>query len=288
MARGAVSRGACSWAVLVGLTLGVVGCRATPDAWAADESDESDDVVDDDRDDTAEIDLRNGVDLVPPAVGRVPGDAGDPPIEGTTTIYDIQRPSSPVPVGSVVTVDSQTIKVTAVGKDRFWMQEVGSSGLCDEIAEPVEYRGITVMPLGSFALAVGQRVRVTGTVAELAGNTTLIDAQVTTIGEPSEPYAAQCDRAGTASTSEALEGVLVLTSGSTEGYAPPGDGVWGLTPCFDEGGTVLVGSLLYERETWSASWHWVRGVVVQSEDERIVMPRDESDVMADMGDDVCL
>jgi hypothetical protein len=133
-------------------------------------------------------------------------------------------------------------------------------------------------------------VRVEGRVAEIDGNTTIVDAEVTRIGAPGAPYEAHCERDGAVLQGEALEGVLVKTAGTSDGYEPPEEGVWQLETCFApaEENTFLVGGLMYDDAAWSPGWQWVTGVMVQSGARRLLEPRRADDVLADLGDDVCL
>jgi hypothetical protein len=214
--------------------------------------------------------------------------------EDATAIYDIRRPDGAIATGTRVLVDAPIVKVTGAAATQFWMQEADASGYCD-VADDVAYRAITVAPITvdeeplaedlRALLAPGQRVRVEGTVAEIDGNTTLIDAVVTRIGEPTLPYDAHCERDG-GFVDEAFESVYVLTAGTTEGFdAPDEDGVWQLGTCF--GAAVLVDDLIQPHETWSPSWQWVRGILVQSGERHLLEPRVPSDVDVE-GGDACL
>jgi hypothetical protein len=218
------------------------------------------------------------------------GTPAPPPV----TIYDIQNPTSTIAPGAHVVIDNANVKVTGVAATMFFMQEASASGFCEVSGAPVAYRGITVQPLTpDLTLAIGQRVRVEGTVTEIDSNTTITGATVTRVGSAGTPHMHHCERDSSLLEDEAFEGVLVQTSGSTEDQREPdASGEWLLDSCFCFGpscnGPLVVDDLMYFHEFWTPSWHWVKGVMVNATGTFKLQPRNVDDVSPDNGDDACL
>jgi hypothetical protein len=205
------------------------------------------------------------------------------------SIYELRNPESSIEIGTSVVLDSPELRVTASSANRVFVQEAGGTPYCEEDPAPVAYRGIAVHPSApSVGLVPGQRVRVSGRLDEIDGNTTVVDATIDAIGAPAEPYLPYCDRDATRLASEALESVLTRTAGSTEQQREPeSSGVWRIDSCLSD--PMTIGGSMYVPDDWAPSWYWVNGVLVQTDDGTYrVEPRNRDDVSGGNGDDVCL
>ena len=219
--------------------------------------------------------------------------AGREPLAQDATVYDVKRPASGIARGARVTLWGAGLQVTAASHDTVWVQEAGDSGACEMGPEAVAYRAIAVFLRGPGASearpARGQRVVVRGAVGEIEGRRAIIDASLELIGAPTRPYAPHCERNARALASDALEGVLVRTAGTTEGEeAPTEDGPWSLSTCFPTGTAITVGAKMAPYTTWSSTWHWVTGVVSRTADSVRIDPRDAEDIQGHHGNDACL
>ena len=122
----------------------------------------------------------------------------------STTIHDIR--TLPVAEGTRVSLSSPTLQLTIATTDRFWVQEATTA-----------YSGITVQPIVFNALDTslvhGLSMAVVGTVADVNGNTTLVDATYTT-GSVQDGYDARFDgQDGLLLQSEGNEGMWVYDPG---------------------------------------------------------------------------
>ena len=237
-------------------------------------------------DDAASI-ARVGPGVAPPAPGPQPTSA-DPSEQ--QSIYRIRQPGSRVAVGSHVVIGGPAVQVTATSRDTLWIQEAGDSGTCDTGNDVVAYRAIVVTSKSPLpALERGQLVEVEGILEETNGRRTIKDAVIRPSGTVAKPYAPHCERDGDSLASDALDGVLVLTAGTTNGQPPPmSDGTWSLSPCFGMQPQVAIGGAMVTYSEWSASWHWVRGVITRSGSVPRIEPRDLEDILWRSSNDTCL
>ncbi len=207
------------------------------------------------------------------------------------SVYEVRRPTSRIVPGARVTLWGAGLQVTAASHDTVWVQEAGDSGACEIGDGAVAFRAIAVRlraPSGARP-APGQRVVVRGSVAELEGRRVIAEASLELVGAPVRPYAPHCERNARALDTDALDGVLVRTAGTTEGEgAPIEDGSWSLSTCFPAGTAVTVGSKMTAYTTWSSTWHWVTGVASRSFDGVRIDPRDAEDIQGHHGNDACL
>ena len=156
-----------------------------------------------------------------------------------TTIFAIR--TTPVAAGTRVRL--QGPKVTGKTTNRFWMQEVDGNS-----TNPLpERRGITVRPTGfnpgDAMVAPGRIMTVIGTVAEVNGNTTLVDASYFP-GVLQTPYNAKyTSRDSLVLLSEVNEGMFVDSAGrasSTAGQTCQDPGVVCIVTC-DRATPIVLG-----------------------------------------------
>jgi hypothetical protein len=207
------------------------------------------------------------------------------------SIHGVRNPKSTVVSGAHVRLAGPTIKVTAATPTKVWIQEAADSGGSEIGTDAVAWRAIVVVPRAPIAdaFAKGQRVVVEGKVEGTGAHRTIIDATFTSIGAPTEPYAAHCERDGRALAADELDAVLVTTAGTTEGYVPPGrEGTWTLATCFSAGATVTITSEMVGHEEWLPTWHWVTGLLERSATGSTIVPRDAQDIVVHGHDDACL
>jgi len=225
-----------------------------------------------------------------PTVTLPPPATAPSPVAEEQSIFRIRQPKSRVAAGTRVVIGGPAVQVTASGDHTLWIQEAGDSGRCETGNDVVAYRAIVVTTEGPVpTLARGQLVEVEGVVAESYGHRTIASAVIRPSTVMGVPYAAHCDRDGSSLSSDALDGVLVLTAGTTSGQESPAqDGTWSLAPCFGEIPSIVIGASLVPHASWSESWHWVRGVVTRRASVVRIEPRDGEDILSHRANDACL
>ena len=165
-----------------------------------------------------------------------------------TTIFQIR--STGIAAGTRVRL--QGPRVTGKTFNRFWIQEVDGTST----NPPPQQRGITVMPIGFNAgdvmVAPGRSMTVIGTVAEVNGNTTLINASYFP-GSLLAPYNSKyVNRDSLLLLSELNEGMYVNMSGRAESACAEYDfcitSCERSTPKIDSIDGVISGQLLIGRD----------------------------------------
>jgi hypothetical protein len=225
-----------------------------------------------------------------PAAGQVGDSARHTAGVVDESIFTVRRPGSAVVAGTRVHVRGPGVRVTAVSARTVFIQEAGDSGACEVGDAVVAYRAIEVSSADALPpLVRGQRVEVSGVVADMDGHRSLIHAAVTPLDGPVVPYEAHCERDGRELSSPALDSVLVITAGTTENGSPPGDdGGWSLATCFAPTDAIGVGAEMVSYDSWEPTWHWVTGIMTGTAAGARLEPRDIHDIRAYGFDDACL
>jgi hypothetical protein len=214
-----------------------------------------------------------------------------PAVPVDESIFRLRHPGNRIAAGTRVVLSGSTIQVTATSGSQVWIQEAGGDSRCDMGDDAVAYRAIVVTPSGHVPqLARGQRVQVEGVVSDAGGHRTLEAATVVPVGVPGEPYVPHCQRDASKLDSDALDGVLVVTAGTTESLEPPtSGGAWSLAICFGTSPAFLViGAEMTRNDAWRPSWYWVTGVLIREASGPRLEPRDAEDIVVRRSDDACL